>query len=130
MKLAKIVESIITKDSGASLHKRTMELERDKEVLQLAVDHSAEDYVMVAAGNRKLSSECDQLKTHCESLQAELAQARSDAKKCVSDLEAKVRFAEALGIEIAAEGEKILGDFRSVLVQQLEKLHKIYAAKV
>jgi hypothetical protein len=45
----------------------------DKKVLQLAVDHSAEDYEMVVAGSRKLYSErdqCDQLKICCESLQA------------------------------------------------------------
>jgi hypothetical protein len=76
----------------------------DKKVLQLAVDHSAEDYEMVVAGSRKLYSErdqCDQLKICCESLQA-----RSDAEKCVSNLVAKVKFAEACGVEIAAKGEK------------------------
>jgi hypothetical protein len=55
---------------------------------------------------------------------------RSDTEKCVYDLEVKVKFAEACGIEISAEGEKFLGDFRSVLVQQLERLHKMYADKV
>jgi hypothetical protein len=35
-----------------------------------------------------------------------LAQARSDAEKCVSNLVAKVKFAEACGVEIAAKGEK------------------------
>jgi hypothetical protein len=81
------------------------------------VDHGAEDYEMVVAGSREVSSECDQLKIHCESLQAELVQARSDAEKRVSDLEVKVKFAEARGVEIASESEKNLGDFRSMLVQ-------------
>jgi hypothetical protein len=130
MKLTKVAESIIAEDTGASLHKRIAELERDKKVLQLAVDHGAEDYEMVVVGSRKLSSECNQLKIRCESLQAELAQARSDAKNRVSDLDAKVKFAEACGVEIAAEGEKNLGDFRSVLVQQLVRLCKMYADKV
>jgi hypothetical protein len=44
------------------------------------VDHGAEDYEMVVAGSRELSSERDQLKICCESLQAELTQARSDTK--------------------------------------------------
>jgi hypothetical protein len=85
---------------------------------------------MVVAGSKKLSSERDQLKIRCESLQAELAQAHSDAEKRVSDLEAKVKFAEAHGIEIAVESEKKLGDFRSVLVQQLERFKEMYADKV
>jgi hypothetical protein len=55
---------------------------------------------------------------------------RSDTEKCVYDLEVKVKFAEACGVEISAEGEKFFGDFRSVLVQQLERLHKMYADKV
>jgi DNA-binding MarR family transcriptional regulator len=130
MKLTKVVESIIVEDSGASLRKRIVELERDKKVLQLAVDHSAEDYEMVVGGSRKLSSKCDQLKIRCKSLQAELAQAHSDVEKHVSDLEAKVKFAKDRGVEIATESEKNLGDFRRVLVEQLEKLHEMYTDKV
>jgi hypothetical protein len=109
MKLAMVAESIIVEDSGASLHKCIVDLGRDKKALQLAVDHDPEDYEMVVASFRNLSSEHDQLKICCESLLAELAQARFDAEKRVSDLEAKVKFAEACGIEIAAEGEKNLG---------------------
>jgi hypothetical protein len=107
MKLTKVAEGIIAEDSVALLHKHVVELERDKEVLQLAVDHSAEDYEMAVVGNRKLSSERNQLKIRCESLEAELAQARSDAEKRVSDLELRVRFAKAHGVEIAAGARKI-----------------------
>jgi hypothetical protein len=38
--------------------------------------------------------------TCCESLQAKFVQARSDVEKRVSDLEVKVKFAEARGVEI------------------------------
>jgi LPS O-antigen subunit length determinant protein (WzzB/FepE family) len=111
MKLNKVAESIIAEGSGASFCKRIAELERDKKALQLVVDHSVEDYKMVVAGSRTISSGRDRLKIRCESLQAELVQARSDAKKRVSNLEAKVKFAEAHGVELATEGEKNLGDF-------------------
>jgi hypothetical protein len=127
MKLTKIAEGIITEDSGASLCERIADIERDKEVLQLAVDHTAEVYEMAVVGNRKLSSERDQLKICCESLEAELAQARSDVENHVSGLESKVRFAKDRGIEIAAQGEKDLVDFRGMLVEQLERLHEMYA---
>jgi hypothetical protein len=130
MKLTKVAESIIAEDSGPSLHKHIAELERDKKVLQLVVDHSAKDYKMVVVGSRKLSTQRDQLMIHSESLQAELAQACSDADKRIFDLEAKVKFADARGIETAAEGKKNLGDFRSVLFQQLERLHEMYTDKV
>jgi hypothetical protein len=56
MKLTKVAESIIAEDSGPSLHKHIAELERDKKVLQLVVDHSAKDYKMVVVGSRKLST--------------------------------------------------------------------------
>jgi hypothetical protein len=41
-------------------------------------------------GNKSLLSKCNELKCHCEDLQAALVEARSDAKKRVADLEAKV----------------------------------------
>jgi hypothetical protein len=104
-----------------------VDIERDKEALQLAMDHTAEVYEMAVVGNRKLSSERDQLKICCESLEAELAQARSDVENHVSGLESKVRFAKDRGIEIAAQGEKDLVDFRGMLVEQLERLHEMYA---
>jgi hypothetical protein len=37
--------------------------------------------------------------TCCESLQAKLVQARSDVEKRVSDLEVKVKFAEAVALK-------------------------------
>jgi hypothetical protein len=130
MKLTKVAIGVVDENIGASLRKRMAELKRDKEVLRLAVDHSAEHYEMAIVGNRKLSSEHDQLKIRCESLEDELAQAHSDPKNHVSDLESRVRFAKARGVEIAAEGEKKLVDFRSMLVERLERLHEMYADKV
>jgi hypothetical protein len=49
-----------------------------------------------------------------------LAQACFDAKKHISNLEAKVVSAEAHNVDIAAKGEKSLRDFQGVLVRQLE----------
>jgi hypothetical protein len=50
MKQTKVAEGIIAEDGGALLRKRIVELEWDKEALQLAVAYSAEDYEMVAVG--------------------------------------------------------------------------------
>jgi hypothetical protein len=94
------------------------------------LDHSTEDYELVVASSKKLSSERDQLKIHCDNLQDELAQACSDTEKRISDLEAKVASVEACNIEIAADGEKSLRDFHGVLVRQLERVHDMYAERV
>jgi hypothetical protein len=113
MKLAKVVENILAEDSGAPLHERIAKLEKEWGVLWLALDHSTEDYELVVAGSRKLCSEHDQLKIHCDNMQAELVQAHSNAEKHISDLEAKVASTEAHNIKIAAEGKKSLRDFSS-----------------
>jgi hypothetical protein len=57
-----------------------VKLENEQGALWLALDHSTEDYEIVVVGSRKLSSERDKLKIHSDSLQAELAQARSDVE--------------------------------------------------
>jgi SMC interacting uncharacterized protein involved in chromosome segregation len=120
MKLAKLAKNILAKDSGAPLREHNAKLEKEQGALWLALDHSTEDYEIVVVGSRKLSSERDKLKIHSDSLQAELAQARSDVEKRISDLEAKVASAEAHSVEIGSEGEKSLRDFQGVLVRQLE----------
>jgi hypothetical protein len=107
-----------------------MELERDKDVLQCAMDLNMADYDLVVAGNKKLASERVQLNLHCGSLQAEMAQICFDADKHIFDLEAKVKFAVTCSVEIAAEGNKKLKDFKSELVQKLGGLHEMYADKV
>jgi hypothetical protein len=56
-----------------------VELEKDKDALRRALDRSTEDYNIVLAGCKILAAEHDQLKLQCESLQAEMAQNRSDA---------------------------------------------------
>jgi hypothetical protein len=68
MKLTKVAETIIAKDSGDSLQKCIAELERDKDALQRVVGLNAEDYDLVVAGNKKLAFEHDQLNLRCESL--------------------------------------------------------------
>jgi SMC interacting uncharacterized protein involved in chromosome segregation len=130
VKLTKVAKTIIAEDSSDSLWKHIMDLEKDKGVLQCAVDHNTEDYDLMVAGNRKLASECDQLNLRCECLQAEVAQVCSNADKCIVDLEAKVKSIESHSVEIAAEGEKKLRDFESGLVQKLEGLREMYADKV
>jgi hypothetical protein len=59
-----------------------------------------------------------------------MAQICSDADKHIADLEAKVRFAETRGVEIAAEGSKNLKDFESGLGQKLGGLREMYADKI
>jgi hypothetical protein len=94
------------------------------------MDHNAEDYDLVVAGNRKLASESGQLKLHCESMQVEVAQVCFDADECIADLEVKVKSAETHSVEIAAEGDKNLRDFENGLVRKLEGLREMYADKV
>jgi hypothetical protein len=79
--LIRAAKTIIAEDSGASLCRRIAELEEDKNTLQHAVDHSIEDYNLLVMGNKSLLSERNDLKCHCEDLQAALVEARSDAKK-------------------------------------------------
>jgi hypothetical protein len=122
MKLTRAAETIITEDDGASLQRRIVELDEVTGTLHRAMDNSTKDYNLVVAGNKKLGSQQDQLKHHCENLQAELAQVRSDTEKQVADLEARVKSAEARSIDAAAKGEKKLRDFEDGLVRKLEEL--------
>jgi hypothetical protein len=130
MKLTKVAETIIAEDGGDLLRCHIAELEKDKDTLQCALDHSTDDYNIVVADCRRLASERDQLKLWCESLQAEMAQNRSYAEKHTANLEASVKSADAGSVEIAAESEKNLRDFESELVRKLEGLHEMYADKV
>jgi hypothetical protein len=91
-------------------------------VLQRAMDHSIEDYNLLVMGNKSLLSKCNELKCHCEDLQAALVEARSDAKKRVADLEAKVK--------TTAHGERRLKYFEDGLVRKLEELHGLYSGNV
>jgi hypothetical protein len=113
MKLTKVAETIIIEDSSDSFWKRIAELERCKHALQCDVDLNAEDYDLVVAGNKKLASEHDQLNLCCKSLQAKVAQIHYDADQCITDLEAKVKSDETHSVEIVAEGDKNLRDFKN-----------------
>jgi hypothetical protein len=99
-------------------------------VLQCVVDLGIEDYNLVVTGNKKLPSEQDKLKHHCDGLEAELSEACSDVQKRIDDLEARVRSSEARSIDVAAASEKRLRDFEDDLVQKLEKLRGLYAGNV
>jgi flagellar capping protein FliD len=119
MKLTKVAETIIAEDSGDLLWKLIAELEKDNDTLKHTVDLNAKDYNLVVVGNKKLAFEHNQLNLYSESLQAKMAQIRSDADKRITDLEAKTKFAETHVVEIAAEGDKILKDFKTGLVRKL-----------
>jgi DNA repair exonuclease SbcCD ATPase subunit len=121
--LIRAAETIITEHSGTPLHRCIAELEEDRNALQRAVDHSIEDYILLVIGNKSLLSERNDLKSHCEDLQAALAKARSDAKKRVADLDARVK-------TVKAHSEKRLRDLEDELVRKLEKLHGLYAGNV
>jgi hypothetical protein len=81
MTLTEAAGTIIAEDDRASLWKRIAELEKDKSTLQRVVDLGTKDYNLVVTGNRKLSSQCNELKLHCESLEADLARVCSNAEK-------------------------------------------------
>jgi phage shock protein A len=115
--LTRAVKTIIAEDSGVPLRRRIVELEEDKNTLQHACP------ALLVMGNRSLLSERNELKSHCEDLQAALVEARSDAKKRVANLEAKVTSAEA-------HSEKRLRDFEDGLVRKLEELHGLYVGNV
>jgi hypothetical protein len=116
MKLTRTAETIIAEDSRASLHKCVTELEKDKDVLRRVVDHGIEDYNLLVAGNKSLASEHDELKSHCQGLQAKLANTRCDIKKRVATLEVEVKSAEAHNIDVVSIGEKHLREFEGGLV--------------
>jgi SMC interacting uncharacterized protein involved in chromosome segregation len=126
MKLTSAAETIIAEDSGASLHNRVTELEKDKNALQRVVDLVIEDYNLVVTGNKKLASECDKLKHRCEGLKAELSEARSDAHKRIDNLEPRVRSVKACSVDVATDSKKRLGDFENDLVRKLEKMCGLY----
>jgi hypothetical protein len=130
MKLTIAAGTIIAEDSGASLRRCVTKLEKDKDVLQRTADHGIKDYHLLVTSNKNLMSERDELKSHYEGLQAELARAHSDAEKRVAILEAKVRSAEAHNIDVVSAGEKHLREFEGGLVRKLEELHGLYAGNV
>jgi hypothetical protein len=130
MKLTRAAGTIIAADSGAPLHRRVAELEKDKDALQHAIDHGIKDYDLPLRDNKNLAFEHDELKYRCEGLQAELAEARSDAEKRVVILEAKVRSVKAHIIDVASAGEKRLREFKGGLVQKLGELHGLYSGNI
>jgi hypothetical protein len=130
MKLTRVDGTIIAEDSGASLRRCVVELEKDKDTLQRTVDHGIKDYNLLVMGNKSLASERDELKSRCKGLQAELAKTRSNAEKRVAALEVKVRSAEAHSIDVASTGEKHLREFEGGPVRTLEELHRLYAGNV
>jgi hypothetical protein len=78
-----------------------------------------EDYYLLMAGNDSLLAELNDFRYHCEDLERKLTEVHFDAKKGITDLEAKVKFAKAHSIDVAATGERQLRDFEGRLVRDL-----------
>jgi hypothetical protein len=140
MKLTKVIETIITEDSGASLRKRIAELKavnsqlkattaesaETSSMLQHAVDNGIEDYSLLMEGNKSFLAERKDFDYHCEDLKVELVEVRSNAKKRIANLEARVKSIEAHSIDVAGAGEKRLRDFEGGLIRGLAELRAMY----
>jgi hypothetical protein len=124
--LTKTAEAIIAEDDGASLCEHNVELKVEKGALQRAVDSGIEDYDLLLEGNKSLLDVRNDLQYRCEDLHVELAEVRSDAKKRIADLEAKVKTTEAHNIDIAAVGKKRLKGFEDELICNLAELRSLY----
>jgi BMFP domain-containing protein YqiC len=128
--LTKTVEAIIAEDSGMLLRQRVAKLEVENSqlkataaqsagtisMLQRAVDIGVEDYTLLMEGNKSLLADHNDFHHHCEDLEIELAEVRSDAKKKVADLEARVKSVEAHSVDVGATGEERLRDFEDGLI--------------
>jgi hypothetical protein len=124
--LTKTAEAIIAEDDGASLREHIVELIAEKGALQRAVDGGIEDFDLLLEGNKSLIDVHNDLQYRCEDLHVELAEVRSDAKKRIADLEAKVKTAEAHNIDIAAVGKKCLKGFEDEHIRDLAELRSLY----
>jgi hypothetical protein len=95
-------------------------------MLQRAVDNGIEDYNRLMEGNKSLLAERNDFQYHFEDLQVELIEAHFDAKKQITNLEARVRSAEAQSVDVTTAGEKHLKDFEDELIQDLAELSALY----
>jgi hypothetical protein len=59
------------------------------------VDNGVDDYNLLLEGNKSLLAERNDFHYRCEDLKDELAEAHYDAQKKTTDLESRVRAAEA-----------------------------------
>jgi hypothetical protein len=95
-------------------------------MLQRAVDNGIEDCNRLMEGNKSLLAERNDFQYRFEDLQVELREAHFDAKKQITNLEARVRSAEAQSVDVTAAGEKHLKDFEDELIQDLAELSALY----
>jgi hypothetical protein len=95
-------------------------------MLQRAVDNGIEDYNRLMEGNKSLLAERNDFQYRFEDLQVELREAHFDAKKQITNLEARGRSAEAQSVDVTAAGEKHLKDFEDELIQDLAELSALY----
>jgi hypothetical protein len=77
-------------------------------MLQRSVDAGIEDYDLLMEGNKSLLAERNEFCYHCEDLNVELAKVHSDAEKIITNLEVRVKSAEAHNVDVAIAGEKRL----------------------
>jgi hypothetical protein len=69
------------------------------------VDNGIEVFNLLMMGNKSLLTEHNDFQYRCEDLKVEMAEARSDAKKRIVDLEVRDKSTEARSIDIATAGE-------------------------
>jgi hypothetical protein len=66
------------------------------------VDNGIEDFNLLMADNSSLLAERNDFHYHCEDLEKERVELRSEAWKRITDLEARVKSAKAHSIDVAA----------------------------
>jgi hypothetical protein len=91
-------------------------------MLECSLLRSVEDYNLSMVGKESLLAERNKLHYRTEDLEAEPAKARADAVENIAALEAKLKSVEAHSVDVAADGEKHLQDFKRELVEDLKKL--------
>jgi predicted RNase H-like nuclease (RuvC/YqgF family) len=121
MRLAKVADGTIKEDSSAPLQKHITELQMSEKGLQRVVEQWTEDYDLVVSGNKKLASKCDQLKTRCEGLQNELALARSESEKRISELENRLASVKPTTRRSLKRARRNYTIFRVLLFNNLSK---------
>jgi hypothetical protein len=92
--------------------------------------HSVDDYNLLMVGNESMLAERNELRYHTEDLESELVKACADSVENIATLEAKLKSAEAHGVDVAADGEKHLQDFEKEFVKDFKKLPALYVRNV
>jgi hypothetical protein len=86
-----------------------------------------EDYNLLMEGYKSLLAECNALH---EDLESEPTKARASAAEDIATLEARIKFAEAHTVDVAAAGEKRLSDFENELIKDMAELCALYECNI